>query len=79
MIREEFEAWAKSCGHHVEMLSTPQYTPGRYLCDFTDARWIAWQAATQATIKRIQAAAIEPVLLPGAIVLPGDFFAKEKK
>lgn len=40
--------------------------------------WEAWQASRLSTIQSIQAASKEAVLLPGAIVLPGDFFSKVK-
>jgi hypothetical protein len=64
MNREDYEAWADK----QDLSQDCQYNFG----------WRAWVESRKLVIQRIQAAASEPVLLPGAIVLPGDFFAKVK-
>lgn len=59
----QFDAWLDN---------QEQITPSE-----VEKAWAAWQESRRQTIAWIQQASKEPVALPGAIVLPGDFFQRK--
>ena len=80
--REQFEAWAQNAAiledDHGEVNLRFLGLHDAYIDGTVNMAYRIWQASRQATIQSIQEARTDAVLLPGAIVLPGDFFSKAK-
>lgn len=83
MSREDFEEFAlRQFNATVVPRIVSEGAPrvGEYEDKFWQLGWEFWQTATERAIRILTNAQSMPInsTLPGAIVLPGDFFAKVK-